>query len=252
MGKSNTKNLVIYNRIGKNNMKAIILNSGKGSRLGKYTENKTKCMVELYDGETIISYQLKHLMRKGIKEIIVTTGYLAELLESYISKLNLDLQLEYVYNPKYNSSNYILSMNYIEDYEEDILLLHGDLVFSDSVLEQVINSDSSCMVIDSTLELPEKDFKAQFQGKYIKGIGIDLFDESTYAAQPLYKLVKNDWLAWKNEIRQFCKAGNINVYAEDALNMILNRNLMIGIDISGNLCCEIDNEEDLIQVRKKL
>ena len=42
-------------------MKALIYNSGTGSRMGKLTEDKPKCLLPLPGGETILSRQLRLL-----------------------------------------------------------------------------------------------------------------------------------------------------------------------------------------------
>ena len=55
-------------------MKAIIFNSGLGSRMKGLTEHNPKCMVKLYNGETIFERQIRILRDCGIKDIIVTTG----------------------------------------------------------------------------------------------------------------------------------------------------------------------------------
>ena len=39
-------------------MKALILNSGMGKRMGVLTSEHPKCMTEIKDGETILSRQL--------------------------------------------------------------------------------------------------------------------------------------------------------------------------------------------------
>ena len=54
-------------------MKALILNSGMGSRMGALTNEHPKCMTEIALGETIISRQLKMLAAAGIKDIVITT-----------------------------------------------------------------------------------------------------------------------------------------------------------------------------------
>ena len=50
-------------------MKSIILAAGMGSRMGKYTENIPKGMLEL-DGKTIIELQIDTLRNAGIKDIV--------------------------------------------------------------------------------------------------------------------------------------------------------------------------------------
>ena len=54
-------------------MKALILNSGLGSRMGVLTSEHPKCMIEISGNETILSRQLKLIAESGIKEVIMTT-----------------------------------------------------------------------------------------------------------------------------------------------------------------------------------
>ena len=55
-------------------MKALILNSGLGSRMGVLTKEHPKCMTEIAPGETIVSRQLRLLSEAGIREVVMTTG----------------------------------------------------------------------------------------------------------------------------------------------------------------------------------
>ena len=56
-------------------MKALILNSGLGSRMGVLTSEHPKCMTEISTHETILSRQLKMIANAGIEEVVMTTGY---------------------------------------------------------------------------------------------------------------------------------------------------------------------------------
>ena len=49
-------------------MKALILNSGLGHRMGALTAEHPKCMTEIGSGETILSRQLRLLAEAGIAE----------------------------------------------------------------------------------------------------------------------------------------------------------------------------------------
>ena len=49
-------------------MKALILNSGLGSRMGVLTSEHPKCMTEISARETILSRQLKLIAEAGIEE----------------------------------------------------------------------------------------------------------------------------------------------------------------------------------------
>ncbi len=61
-------------------MKALILNSGLGSRMGVLTSEHPKCMTEISAGETILSRQLKMIAGAGIGEVVMTTGYFDGIL----------------------------------------------------------------------------------------------------------------------------------------------------------------------------
>lgn len=233
-------------------MKALILNSGLGSRMGVLTSNHPKCMTEINSKDTILSRQLKQIANSGIKEVIITTGYYDEVLINYCESLDIPLQFNFIKNPIYDNSNYIYSIYCAKDYlDDDIVLMHGDLVFETEVFEKLLLSESSCMAVSSTLPLPQKDFKAQIKDGKVIRVGIDLFTDAI-EAQALYKLNKEDWKLWLHEIIEFCEKGNTHVYAEEALNALEGRANIMAMDVGDLLCSEVDTPEDLLLVSTKL
>ena len=233
-------------------MKALILNSGLGSRMGVLTSEHPKCMTEISSNETILSRQLKQIAAAGISEVVMTTGLFDSVLVNYCNSLDLPLHFTFVKNPVYDKTNYIYSIYCAREYlDDDIILMHGDLVFENEVFDMVVNSEASCMTVSSTLPLPEKDFKAQVaQGKVMK-VGVDIFNDAM-EAQALYKLNKADWKVWLDKIVEFCEAGNTKVYAENALNELNGAANISALDVKNLLCSEIDNPEDLAVVSEKL
>lgn len=236
-------------------MKALILNSGMGSRMGVLTSEHPKCMTEVGNNETLLSRQLRMLADVGIEEVVITTGFFEGVLVNYCQSLDLPLNITYVKNPAYKETNYIYSIYCARGYlDDDILLMHGDLVFENEVLDQVLNSDTSCMVVSSTQKLPEKDFKAIIKKNQIVGIGIEFFHEAM-AAQPLYKILRDDWKIWLDEITAFCNSEDMNnrkCYAENAFNKVWNQCKLYPLDVENLLCAEIDAPEDLAVVSSKL
>ena len=104
-------------------MKALILNSGMGSRMGALTSEHPKCMTEIAPGETILSRQLKQLCRMGIKEVVMTTGLFDKVLVDYCNELNLPLDINFVNNPLYKETNYIYSIYCAKEYLDDDIVL---------------------------------------------------------------------------------------------------------------------------------
>ena len=233
-------------------MKALILNSGMGSRMGVLTSEHPKCMTEISPRETILSRQLRQLSEVGIEEVVMTTGCFESVLVNYCDSLNIPIHITFVKNPKYAETNYIYSIYCAKEYlDDDIILMHGDLVFENEVFDKVINSETSCMTVSSTLELPEKDFKAVISDGKILKVGIEFFNDAM-AAQPLYKLLKKDWKVWLEKIVEYCENGTTGCYAENALNEVA-RDLDIRLlDVEDSLCGEVDNPEDLAVMSAKL
>ena len=126
-------------------MKALILNSGMGSRMGDETKMHPKCMTQIQQNETILSRQLKQIVKQGITSVVITTGYFDTILVEYCQSLGLPLEYTFVKNEKYDSTNYIYSIYMAKDalMNEDILMMHGDLVFDDVCVEMSLKSEES-------------------------------------------------------------------------------------------------------------
>lgn len=108
-------------------MKALILNSGIGKRMGSMTNRLPKCMTLIDDNETIVSRQLKQLSKVGVKDIVMTTGPFEQELINYCKSLELPLNYTFVNNSLYKSTNYIYSIYLAKEYlQDDIISLHGD------------------------------------------------------------------------------------------------------------------------------
>lgn len=233
-------------------MKALILNSGLGSRMGVLTSEHPKCMTEISSHETILSRQLRQIADAGIEEVIITTGYYDGVLVNYCNSLELPLQFTFVKNPIYDKTNYIYSIYCAREYlDDDIILMHGDLVFENEVFDRVMSSPVSCMTVSSTLPLPEKDFKAVVCDGMVMKVGIEFFNEAM-EAQALYKLNKEEWKIWLGKIIEFCENEKTKVYAENALNELEGAVNIHALDVENLLCSEIDNPEDLAVVTTKL
>ena len=234
-------------------MKALILNSGLGHRMGVITKEHPKCMTEISPKNTILSRQLRQLVSFGVEEVVMTTGYYNKVLMDYCEAMHLPLNFTFVNNPEYATTNYIYSIYCAKELlkDDDIILMHGDLVFESLVMEAVIDSPTSCMAVSSTLPLPEKDFKTVIKDGKIEKVGIEFFDNAM-AAQPFYKILQEDWLVWLAQIEKYCEAGERKCYAENAFNEVSDECKIYPCDVKDMLCAEIDTSEDLEVVSNKL
>ena len=237
-------------------MKALILNSGKGSRMGDLTKTHPKCMTEIASMETIISRQLRQVAEQGISEVIITTGPFEEKLIHYVESLGLPLSYTFVRNPNYENTNYIYSMYLAKKYLEDtdILLLHGDLVVENDVFFSFCETEGSLMAGSKTKELPEKDFKAVVENDRIQKIGISYFEQA-FAAQPLYKFEKEDfakikyiYIANKVRLKEFI---NIEAQIDELMLENIYNDYFFGSDLE-SLYYLSENYKKMVEIYLKI
>ena len=234
-------------------MIALLLNSGLGSRMGDETREHPKCMTEIAPGETIISWQVKCLEMVGVTEAVVTTGHLSDMLEAYLRSLNTPIRFHFVHNPRYRETNYIYSVHLARELlaGQDVISLHGDLVMHPDVMRMLAASAESCVTVDSTLPLPDKDFKGRIADSFICEVGVNVFGPDCIELQPAYRLLPAQTDRWLAEIAVFIAAGNDRVYAENALNAAWREIPVRPLDVQGLLCAEIDNQQDKEHVSKR-
>ena len=141
-------------------------------------------------------------------------------------------------------------MNKAYEYlDDDVLLLHGDLVFNKSLVIKLLeNKNKSVCLYNEEKALPEKDFKGRFKNNKLLEVSVNIFDDDCYAFQPLYKLDRKDLQLWKDKVAEFVRNGNVKVYAENALNEITDNMNIYGMSYKDDYIDEIDNEEDYNRV----
>jgi len=232
-------------------MKAIILNSGIGKRMRPFTNDNPKCLAKL-NGKTILEHEIENLIYCGINEMIITTGPFEDKIKEVMEKKFPDVKVTYVKNTKYKSTNYIYSMWLIKDMiDDDIILLHGDMVFDKVLLSTLIKSKClNCALVNNKIKPPEKDFKANVVNGYIKKIGVNVFGKNCFFLAPIYKFSKSDFMKWLKEIGKFIDRNNIKVYAEDAFNEISDKVLLKAVYYDNKLCMEVDNFDDLNKAKQ--
>lgn len=114
-------------------MKAIILAAGMGTRLGKYTQNLPKCMLN-FDGKTLIERQVEILRKCGVDNIIIVKGYMAD-------KIQIP-GVKYYINKDFENTNMVETLFCAEtEMDDEILVCYGDIIYEERVLKRILESD---------------------------------------------------------------------------------------------------------------
>jgi choline kinase len=108
-------------------VKALILAAGSGKRMGKYSADLPKGMLN-FNGKPLIAWQLEKYRSAGIKEIAIATGYKAELI-------NFE-GVKYFHNPRFQTTNMVETLMCCREYlDEDIIISYSDILFTPKLLD---------------------------------------------------------------------------------------------------------------------
>lgn len=234
-------------------MKAVIFNSGLGNRMGGFTRNYHKSMAPLKNGETILHRQIRLLSEEGVKDFLITTGPFEGQLKNEAADFP-ELNFTFVRNDIYDKTNYIYSMYLAREHmDDDLLFLHGDLVFNRKLVHDVLNcEEKNTATVNFKKALPEKDFKGRVtEGKLLE-VSVKIFDDDCYALQPFYKMDKATVAAWISKVEEFINKGEDKCYAENALNEIFPELNVRAFSYDGYYIDEIDNMEDYARVTEEI
>lgn len=134
-------------------MQAIILAAGMGRRLGEFTSDNTKCMLEV-NGVRLIDRMLGQLSKLNLSRLVIVIGYEGQKLKSYLTKNYPSYPIEFVENNVYDKTNNIYSLWLARGFmaEEDTLLLESDLIYEDAILEAAVNSEDDNVALVSKYE----------------------------------------------------------------------------------------------------
>jgi histidinol-phosphate/aromatic aminotransferase/cobyric acid decarboxylase-like protein/choline kinase len=134
-------------------MQAIILAAGMGKRLGKYTNDNTKCMVKV-NNKPLIEHAIESLLAANIQRIVIVVGYKASGLIDFVDRRFPDLDVTYLTNPVYDTTNNIYSLWLAREYlkADDTILLESDVVFDKSMIQEIVARPEKDLAVVSKFE----------------------------------------------------------------------------------------------------
>ena len=117
---------------------AVILAAGLGSRLAKTSEDVKS--LKLVGGMSLIQRNIELLARCGIEEVIVITGYHADILENQLRKdcATIPVKLTFVFNPDFKKSNGISVLCAQKAITGNFILTMADHIFEPEMIEHAV------------------------------------------------------------------------------------------------------------------
>lgn len=157
-------------------MKTIILGAGQGRRLLPLTADSPKCLLEV-QGKAVLDWQLDALTAAGCRDIVVVVGFGAEQVEAALG----ERRVRTVFNPFYEVSNNLASCWVARhEFDQDFLLVNGDVVFQGGLLERILRPGEVAapapitVAVDFKEDYDDDDMKVHLDGRRLVRIGKDL------------------------------------------------------------------------------
>ena len=120
-------------------MNAIILAAGEGKRLRPLTNDKPKCLVELF-GKTLLEWQLSIFKKCGINDICIVTGHNSQMFRY--------TNVDYIKNENYKTTNMMESLFCAKErFSQSTIVSYGDIIFEEKILRKLIDSEDDFSVI---------------------------------------------------------------------------------------------------------
>jgi choline kinase len=238
-------------------MKAVILAAGCATRLRPYSDDTPKTLLPV-GGVPILRRTITNLLRVGFDQFVVGTGYLEHMVRDAVGSWFPGLDVRFVSNPEYQSTNNGYSLLLARDCVEPtgFLLLDGDVVFDAAVIEELIERGPDCLAVRSVGQIGLEEVKVTADnedrvlaiGKHVpvrsamgESVGIELFSAAT--ARRLFD-------ALHDRVRG---RGLVGEYYEAAFQQIIDQgSTLYGVDIGSLYATEIDTIEDLMAANARL
>ena len=231
-------------------MKAIILAAGIASRLRPLTNDRPKCLLNI-GTRSLLERTIDALLINNIREVVIVTGYLHEMLVSLVQSRYPSLNVKFIHNKLYTTTNNIYSLWLALPevlHEKEVILLDSDILF-DPLIIKILQDASydNCLALDSH-KLGEEEIKVIVNGKnQITELSKTCSIEKAIGESiGIEKISHTYLLALHEELEHMITHEKLdNVFYELAFERLITRGQhFYPVDTSAYFSMELDTPED--------
>lgn len=222
------------------------------------TFRTNKCLLDLGNGVNALQISLDAVLKCGLKDVIIVTGYKKTQFNEYINRYS-DLNIKLVFNRFYDLFGNIFSLWTARDYmDEDFIVINGDVVFHYSILKQLLDKQSNqkiCMVIDRKQSYDEDDMKIKERDGRILKVSKTLNPhEVNGESVGMIRFCGQSREKLKSVLEEIVeKEENRKLFYLEAIQWLINRGCGVdSVDVPVDLWLEMDTPSDYYEVKAKL
>ena len=230
-------------------MKAIILSAGQGKRLLPLTLETPKAALSVR-GRRLLEWQLIEIGKTRIKEVVVITGFGASQIDDIIST-HRTTNIKTLFNPFFENCDN-LGTCWIAQHEmnEPFVIINGDTLFENSILEQLLSSDIErpiTLMCDRKPYYDSDDMKIIENKGRISRVGKDLPKEKvTGESIGMIRFNEEGIELFKDQMNAIMRQNDsLKKWYLSAIDAIAVTGKVGACFIEGYSWCEVDDASDL-------
>lgn len=231
-------------------MRALILAAGLGTRLAPLTDDRPKSLVEV-NGQPILFKQIENLYQNGIHDITIVSGYKAEMLERTVHGKYPGVRI--IESADYASTNNMYSAYTARGAVEGhgFLMMNADVFYDASVITALLAfSGADAIVTDIGTYIEESMKVIEKEGRLTQIAKTVPAEEALGASIDVYKFSAKGGKAFFAKCAEYIEEKKeVKLWSEVALNDILGEVEFRACPLDGRWL-EIDNHDDLAAAEK--
>lgn len=235
-------------------MIGVILAAGMAKRLRPLTDERPKCLLTVGQ-RTLLERTVDGIIAAGISELVVVTGYRAQMIRDFLTSHYPDLTIHFIDNPDYAHNNNIFSLWLTRPYTEgrDFLLLDSDILFDPQIIPAVLSAEGSALALNRH-ELGEEEIKVivDDQNRVVEISKVCSIEQAIGESVGIEKMEADYSAALFRELEQMIEGeGLIDIFYERAFERLIPQgHTFTVVDSTRYFSIELDTVEDFENAKK--
>ena len=244
-------------------MIGVILAAGMAKRLRPLTDERPKCLLKVGE-RTLLQRTVDAMLAAGINELVVVTGYRANMIRDFLTSHYLTpqsnlappssllpprIKIHFIDNPDYAHNNNIFSLWLTRPYTDgrDFLLMDSDILCDPAIIPTVINVGDSALALNRH-ELGEEEMKivADAEGRITEISKTCRPEDAAGESVGVERMTADYSTALFRELEQMIeREGLIDIFYERAFERLIPQGHTFRIvDTTDLFSIELDTPED--------
>lgn len=234
----------------------VILAAGMAKRLRPLTDERPKCLLTVGE-RSLLQRTVDAIIEAGIQEIVVVTGYRAQMIRDFLTDYYPTITIHFIDNPDYAHNNNIFSLWLTRPYTEgrDFLLLDSDILFDPQIIPAVLKEEGSALAMNRH-KLGEEEIKviADADNRVEEISKVCSIEKAVGESVGIEKMTAEYSSALFCELEQMIeREGLIDIFYERAFERLIPQGHTFRIvDTTRFFSIELDTVEDFENAKKMI